>query len=777
MPSYYNSDDESAGRDNYGQGYGSPSSSGGREQFGNTSNFSTTLISDDGRFLGIKLSQDMASQLRTFYPVLLDWTRRKGEKFGIPLAEKFAKNALKHNEHDAAHFAGKAGNIIGYGIILSNQMLDVGRNMYDSMHSLNELRASVRPLATAGNGNAAPLSGNNEVVSNARAKINGVFWQRLKETVTGTIATAPALIIKWNEQKIKNADRETLHAIADAKNDPDKVAEILEKKMTAVQGMEGVGADQLEQGFEKFVTQKREAYEGELQKFIASGDTAKAKEELKKQFVRRHGAFDGNYTGSLETHDRGRPTIRDELKRQFYELRQSQEKLEEEVGTDPHGIGNMAASLGAGIVAELTTKAFGGKGLEKYRQPIALDRILHLRREMEKAGDNPPEQVAGIALDKNRNDKDMGYAQYVHRIFQQHQKDCHRTEIGSRFTEHFDSARWDDEAIQQLPDAQLSSYEYAVKTIAKRIKDGRMDAIALISLVGDKQKKIVHDDGRSFGPRNTKDDAAVKAAILKAIDEQTILLHAGQGKSDQDITEKLGNFVFSIDDLKRALTSTEMDAQHRSFIFTVFSNVVGNDEKLCEMVGISNEHCQKLRAESKERFNALLDGAVATLADMIEKEPEALAQKVQFTDKEKQMIVSLAGRMQEEGKNVADLTANREEIKSLETAVANAAMALDKNAAGRMESNKPQGFWQKLISAARKPKTPAPKAEKPIPAASEMSEEAGMAEHTRGMEQRRGWGSRSTDDTALQEASAVSTVAREATRRTRRDGETTEIGA
>ena len=238
-----------------------------------------------------------------------------------------------------------------------------------------------------------------------------------------------------------------------------------------------------------------------------------------------------------------------------------------------------------------------------------------------------------------------------------------------------------------------------------------MDAIALIDLVGDKQKKIVHVDGRNFGPSATRDDEAAKKSIAALVDEKTAALHAGQKHTDEEVNEKLGNFVFSVADMKRALVSKDMDPEQRAFIFTLFSDVVGSDEKLCGKLGISNERCQQLRKESKERFAAMLDGAVGVLADAIENDQEKLDKHLKLTDKQKELVLAVAGRSKEQGKLAGDVVENAKERETIESVVADGVMTLSKAPAEQGEDGKPQNFWQKVVAATRKPKQPKEKAD------------------------------------------------------------------
>lgn len=738
--------------------------SGGRGRFDQTSDFSTTTISKDGRFLGIKLSQEMASQLRQFYPALLDWGRRKGEEITTPAAKKFATKILGATEERAIHFAGKTSNIVGYSVILSNQLFDIGSNVYDSTQSLNELRQAVKPLSRTGAASSvAPLSGDNEVVANARTKIKDLFWKRLAQTASGAIAVAPALYSKITEQRIRNKERDENLEIDRllASKDEKAIDEYFNKHaLSEVR----VGSAKLDtQTLEGIIERRRLKYLKEFEDFTERNEKAVAEtlhnevlltpeniktrlgkltnygvssyyidnvrrelhkpnadvkkiiseinstikddlelkidERLRAKFVAQHsqGAFDGEWARYLPDSDRRKPTIKDSIVQKL--TKNNKNSLEDDLYNNKHGhsehssdLGKMAAGLGAGLAAEVLTKKLVGKQLEKYNQPIALDRILHLRRVLEQSKSNPPEQVPNIG-----GNGELSYTRYVHEIFQQHQRDLGRAEIGERYTENLDKVRWDDSAILQLPDEQLSAYEHAVKTIAKRIKDGRMDAIALIDLVGDLHKKIVRSDGHSFGPLGIgKDDAVVKAAINKIIDEKTALLRADQKQTDAEFNEKLGDFVFSIGDIKQALESKDMDPTHRAFIFAVFSEVVGSDEQITKKLKINKDRVDGLRKEINTQFTDMLDAAVKTLAEMLEKDPEGLKKLLKVTEKEQQLIASLAEQVINNGKHVADITENRDDRKAIETVVANAAMVLDKG-----QDNKPEGFWQKLVSATR----------------------------------------------------------------------------
>lgn len=757
--SEYDDQDYDTGHGGYGRASGASSYSGGGKIHDKTTNFTTTLIGEDGKFLFLKLDPKMAEQARTLFPTILTYLTEHADRLGTK------------------KFGPKVGGYIGYGVALSEQIISTLQNIYDSAHLYDELRKAVRPLAKSGSSasHVAPLSGNNEVISTARAKISGLFRLRMTDTVIGTLSALPALAHHVGKQKTKNHELETLYEMEKARGNPDKLADVLEKEIK-IGGMKtGMNAHDLEAATEKLIDRSRTAYKAKFEEFKTANERAVRKEltdalsitednvyskigDLKRlgvpaasrldaqlnssygeepnvknlvdnfkrmvkgqdkrlledalaaRFVKEHGAFDHSWKKYYQhgeergygSHSQQTPqTHKEKLEARIEELRKAQQKITEE----EHGGGGKnkefntviegAKGLGAGMLSSVVRGLFGSKELEKFSQPIALDRILHLRRTLETAKAEPPELVP--ALPKSQ-DKEMSYVRCVHEIFQQHQKDCRRAEIGDRFTERFEKAHWDDAAIQQMSDDSLSAYEYGIKMIAKRIKDGRMDAIALVRLAGDRQKKIVHDDGRSFGPPGAgKDEAAVKAAIHRVVDEETALLNNVARQVEGKGNENLGNLLFSVEDLRNALQSNDLPVEERAFLFTSFTDLVGSDVKLCQQIGVDEKRCQELRNESKAHFSAHFDAIVSVLDEMVEANPKKL-EALKLTDKEKELVHTLAGRLLEKGKDVADLTENRDELKALETVVLNATMVLGKEKSGE---NGEAGFWTKIVEKAR----------------------------------------------------------------------------
>lgn len=736
--------------DNDNDGYGQAANYGGRPHYGHTPDLDTTAFSSDGSFFGIKMSPEMAGQFKTFYNQFLEYARRKAEKITVPAATYLASKIT--NPATARQIGNVAGDIAGYSTILSQQILNTGRNIYDSLWALNEVRVAGQPLAGS-NSSVGALSGNNEVIANARGRVNSLFWQKLMEEGVSMLAVAPDLITKFQEQaainKLNKSARDFEQARASGneevmleelrKHTPVGSVSHSDHQSDPLEGAIGTHLKSLRKKYEtdvkQFVHQNAPGFKDELHKILDGMTAANAMDSLK--MLERHGVdvsdlredlryFRGNRQDTQQRvndfcEQARTPEFIEHALRGKYEKehdsfdsiserfinnvrgldhKQHEEKQDtKELDKESNYILKMGSKLVAGVAAEKVGGLFfGGKAGEKYQKPIALDRILHLRRELENAQHDAPELVPGIES-KNRKyrENDMSYTRFVHEIFQQHQRDSGRIEIGERFVSNFDNARWNDETIQNLTDDQLSAYEYAVKTIAQRIKSGRMDAIALIELVGDRQKKIVGNDGRTFGPAGSaKDDKSAKEAISKIIDEKTALLHAGQKQTAAEVNDKLGNFVFSVEDLKKALDSEALDKSHRAFIFTVFSDVMGNDENLCKKLGINMERCKELRSECKERFTTMLDGAVNVLADMIQNNPKAL-DKLALSDREKELILTMAEHSQSDSKHVADAVKSRDELSIIERSVANAAMTLGREPGGREQ----EGFWQRVVSAVR----------------------------------------------------------------------------
>jgi len=124
--------------------------------------------------------------------------------------------------------------------------------------------------------------------------------------------------------------------------------------------------------------------------------------------------------------------------------------------------------------------------------------------------------------------------------------------------------------------------------------------------------------------------------------------------------------------------------------------VIGNDEQLSKMLGMSKERIVELRNQSNANFTERLDGAVAVLSDMVEQQPEKLKSLVKMSAKEEQLLTQYAAQLAE-GKHVNDLTESRDDRKSIETLLANVLMA----------SKQSPALWQEVVAVGKTQNTEA----------------------------------------------------------------------
>jgi len=767
----------------------SSSFSSGKDGKIDTSKLVSTMIDDEGRFLGMQLSPETAKQLREFLPVGLVLAADYGHDFVSRTAgEKWAKPA-------------------GFAIALSEQIILTLKNVVELTTSLSKLNATMKPLARAASKDdlsIAPLTMNNEVIASARSKIMDIFSQRMIDTLVSTIGAAMAIITVAGKKGTEIKSTKALQEMEEAAKtgDPNKLADQMKnslhsggkegthkgwsakqisdaekividserqlyreayndfktKNLTAVEEnlrselnklnvgehefqlktlkQLGLPTDSLSQNIANI---KRPPYRGQTPKDDAAIDKeiedainkfrnsvlSKGKikqdyvvESIKKKYVREHGAFDSEFKPYDED---SRPTLESELKKQLQALKtqveehkKAQVKTEEKEGGLIKKTIDSALAFASGLFREVAQSLIGGKALSQLKKPIASDRIVHLIQIMDSKGEvdwTPPNEVPPISNKEGKRGSDssdgvfksVSYSQYITEVFQQNQKDYKRAEVGDRFLVNFKKEKWNDDAIQHLPDEKLSAFEYAIKHITKRIKDGRMAPAALVFLVGDSHgKKLVQSDGQTFGPKGAgKDDAAVKEAILKIIDDNTSSLD--KPVTAEQLSEKMSNWLFKPEEVKQVLESKEVDPQWRNFTFKLFSDVIGNEGVVCEKLGIKSERCQELRKASKE-FSERLDGLISVLAKNLEENKDKYKELCEFTPTEKELIESLNELRNKRGGHVADHTENPGEPAALMTIALNAAMKL---------GNQPE--FQKEISEAmeelKKPREAAPKKE------------------------------------------------------------------
>ncbi len=468
----------------------------------------------------------------------------------------------------------------------------------------------------------------------------------------------------------------------------------------------------------------RRRYEQDVKKAV---DKA-VEETIRGEFVRKEGYFDEGWrkylTSGMSTSDKyaynknsGEKSIRSRLEEQYDTIVKDFNKLTDEdrgahaAGKDGHPkkdgetskVMDLFAGAIGGVMGDVAMNLFGGKKLDQFKQKQALDRVLHLQRVLEKAEGNTPDLVPGIKLDKE-SERDCSYAQYVHKIFQQHQQDSIAlgkkdfAEIGERYFEKLEKAKWNDEAIQKLNDDELNPYEFAIKHMAKDLKLGLANGNTVGAAVFNSKRKFVRNSGKEFGPEDIahKDEATVKAGILAEWGRLVQHSASSVAMDERAVGEALGRFSFSTTELKQAFSSNGLQGDERVFFFALVNAHMPDPKVLCRVTGLTDSECEHLRKDMQGRFEKFMDAGVAEIAEMLKQDPKAL-DKLQITEDEKKLLTNLAAQSAREGRDVTDIIKNKKEMQAAETVVANVTMDAD-------GPGKPGGFWQKLVERSARPK-------------------------------------------------------------------------
>ncbi len=298
----------------------------------------------------------------------------------------------------------------------------------------------------------------------------------------------------------------------------------------------------------------------------------------------------------------------------------------------------------AAIAGTQLDKLFVGDKRKELNKPIAMELIMHLKKVLEES------PGAGSIPNLGERAGDSSYVKYVHEVFQQHQMDCKKAEIGERYFDKLKASRFDDEAIFQMRDEDLSAYEVAIKHIARALKEGQMDAAALINLVG--QRKIVQKDGKHFGPKGSD---SKKEGVLEEINKQCACIAAHKELSGEQLSELLSNLVFTEEDIKAGFAANgAFKGEERAFLFALLDAQIKDVEAMKKLTGLGESEMANLRKQSASHFAEHFDAAIATIAGLSNEELSHLA-KHEITPDEITLIRQAAASMQQSGKHVNDL--------------------------------------------------------------------------------------------------------------------------
>ncbi len=700
--------DDRRARDDYSrqESYESPTYGGKTSDFD-----SAKLMGDERNFFGFKLSPGMAGAADSLFSISLPTLYRFLEDKSENIATSFAKKYLTHLDSSAAKLFGhKVGSAVGWATIFAKQIDDAVSIGGSTISSLNELRLAVEPIARANGykgglgGVLAEMNSHNEVVNNALKKIYAVAAHKGTNSAVNMIKIAPAIMGKISEKQIKDLEKKKDLKFEEFDNlsDEDK-AKFFETEMNTGWKLEETKA----KNFEKVLELKRKAYEeefkqfkqknkteiarqleaelgqiktsarggterlhprldalglwgGDLSKYKGTTKDAKAYKELlekriKQEFAIKKGAFDQEWQALIPSNFRQHDTHASKFEKAFDEQwtrlkdRNNPERKGQDKEVDPR-ITEGVTSAGAALAGEILTNSLGINQTKKLREEVAFDMILHMRRAID---ENPARE---LIPGRGQSSDEFSYAQYVHKIFEKHQHDCKKPEIGERYYTHLHEAGWQDSAIQKLEDKDLTPYEVAVKHIAKYIQDGRMDALALVNLVG--QRKIVNSSGKSFGSQGKKgSEEQVKEGLIKEIDRQCALLKPHHAMDEDKVSEQTGNYTFSPEELKVVLGPKGLKGEERAFLFSLVDSMITDEKVLRKFTGLSEKETEKLRLEAQGRYKKLMSAAVLELADAAEKD-STLIKKQKLTDEQLGSIDAIAGEIKETGKTADELIDN-----------------------------------------------------------------------------------------------------------------------
>lgn len=422
--------------------------------------------------------------------------------------------------------------------------------------------------------------------------------------------------------------------------------------------------------------------------------------ELKYRFVEdvKHGeAFDDTWVKQDRSRYRrqdagkGYTTVVDGLDKLYAQMQEQilgkQKAAEQELrgnSKDPSAVNLLdQGTMGlASIVGTQLHKILVGNKKEEYSKPVALDLILHMRKVIHE--DKKEHREMDSIPNYGEKSGDSSFTQYVHKIFEQHQLDCKQSEVGSRYFDHFKQAEFSDDAVFKMDDKDLSAYEVAVKHIARAIKEGQMDSISLINLVG--QRKIVQKDGKHFGPKGSN---GVPSAIINEVNTQCAANSACGQISQEQLSGILSTIVFSEEEIKAGFAADgAFIGDEKSFLFMLLEAQIHDVEAMKKLTGLTTSEMDSLRVQASSKFNEHFDAAINAIASMDDKDVAALA-KYDITADEIKLIRDAAESAQAGGKSVND-TVTGEEGKQLKSAVANVIMA---------EEKEDKNFWQNRVKA------------------------------------------------------------------------------
>lgn len=663
---------------------------------------SSEILGTDGKFLGMPVSNGMAGALNFMVNQGLPFAVDHISDHATQVTQNFARNYLGHDPKAALEFGKTYGKALPYAVVFAKPIIETASAAYSMSGRLGELNQAAAPVLKA-NGQSSLGAGifsdvNNEVIHNARAKIFTAAKNDLLGTAASSVALIPSFMIAHRKEqaKLETNMKDAELSYLKEHGTPEQLAEYrrerLRSTMTATNDGRKLLNEQLreekeiyEKGFKEFKQKQsskfrkafEKASEGNNKKdgtrseayveFVTDlGLRPNALESevktkwLQQRYAEENGAWNEKWLPPQERQRRGwgrkddQPKTHEEMiKAEFQkELDRMNESFSGETGKKSSSSkdGEMMMSQTLQAMATLggeTLRGFVGKDTNKdLKSEIALDMILDTKRAMD-------ENSQRTTIPGGKNDSEQyTVAQMVHRIFQQHQHDCGQAEIGARDIRSMKAVNWDDADIQKMKDSDLNAYEVAVKHISQYIRDGRMDPLALINLVG--ERKIVMPGGKSFGTLKSNDAEAVKENVIAEIDHQAALLRPQHKMGQDEVSAALANYTFTKEELQAAFSNHGMRPDEKAFLFMILDTSTPDDAVLKDLTGRSDTEIKQLRQDAQKHFSVQFDAALREMAEDLASNPAAI-ERYNLTEEEAMRFQDVYRKAQQTGGSIGDV--------------------------------------------------------------------------------------------------------------------------
>lgn len=290
----------------------------------------------------------------------------------------------------------------------------------------------------------------------------------------------------------------------------------------------------------------------------------------------------------------------------------------------------------AGQIAEGVADKWYGQRLKDIPQVSALDMILELRKQLD---ENPRSDrfklPKGMRVEggKGYDAQNLPLADYIAQIFEQHERDC--------------SGK--DGDIPERLDEDLMK---ACKHIAKELKDGHLDGLALIRLVG--ERKVVREGGRAVVPEDQ---------VQHAVDDLKMTMRHVEWV---DPKKYAADANFTLKDVKASWAAAAPDEKQMLVALI--------PDQVLSAAGIATDEVQQFRAHNINDYNTQIADITKALSA---KGAAFLQDKGGLTHQEAEMIAGVGKQVGEHGASaIESALPGHGNKRDITRPLANAVMAL-----------------------------------------------------------------------------------------------------